>query len=87
MHMRKGTLIPCSACGFSELPTTFELANDDEKKIWQLTKITFIVLARIVFIFIGLSVIILAAFYAPIIIAVVIVVILYRRWKEKKAEG
>ena len=77
--------ITCSACGFSELPTAFELAKDHEKKSWQLAKIGIIVLVGIGFAFVGLSVIALAAFYAPIIVAVVIIVILYRRWKEKKA--
>lgn len=76
--------ITCSACGFSELPTGFELARAHEKKSWLFVKIAIIVLAGIAFSLVGLSVIALAAFYAPIIIAVVIAVILYRRWKERK---
>lgn len=77
--------ISCSACGFSELPTAFELPKDYETKSRQFVKIGIIVLAVIVFAFLGLSVIALAAFYVPIIIAVVIGVMLYRRWSEKNA--
>lgn len=66
------------------MPMAFELAKDSETKNWQFAKITIIVLAGIAFIFLGLSVITLAAFYAPIIIAVVILIVLYERWKEKK---
>jgi hypothetical protein len=71
--------ITCSACGFSELPTVFELAKRHETKSRQLTKIGIIIVAVIVFAFLGLSVIALAAFYVPIIIIAVIVLVLYRR--------
>lgn len=77
--------ITCSGCGFSELPTAFELARGYEKKSWLITKIVIMVLAGIAFSLVGLSVISLAAFFVPIIIVAVIFVILYRRWKEKKA--
>ncbi|MGI0013161.1 MAG: hypothetical protein ACREBU_06940 [Nitrososphaera sp.] len=77
--------ITCSACGFSELPTTFELAKGYEKKSWLFAKIIIILLAGIAFSLVGFSVIALAAFFVPVIIAAVIFIILYRRWKEKKA--
>lgn len=79
--------VTCSACGFSELPTAFELAKDHGTKSWQVAKIAIIILALTAFVFFGLSLIVLAAFYVPIIIVPVIVVLAYRRWKEKKAKG
>lgn len=79
--------ITCSACGFSELPTAFELAKGHEKTSWRVGKIAIIILAGIAFSLVGLSVIALAAFFVPIIIAAVISVILYTRWKEKKARA
>jgi Zn ribbon nucleic-acid-binding protein len=77
------TEITCSRCGFSELPTGFELAKRYEKKSWQIAKIGIIILAGIAFVLVGLPVIALAAFFVPIIIAAVVFVILYRRWKQK----
>lgn len=76
--------ITCSVCGFSELPTAFELAKDTETKSRQFAKIGIIIVAVIIFAFIGLSVIALAAFYVPIIIVAIIIAVLYKRWKEKK---
>lgn len=78
--------ISCSACGFSDLPTAFELARKHEKKSWQITKIVIIVLVGIAFALVGLSIITLAAFYLPLILVPVIVVLLYRRWTEKQAK-
>jgi Zn ribbon nucleic-acid-binding protein len=75
--------IACSSCGFSELPTEFELAKDHESKSWQFVKFTIIGLALIAFIFFGLSTIALGAFFVPIIVAAVIVILAYRRCKEK----
>lgn len=63
----------------------FELAKEYEKKSWQFAKIAIIVIVGIAFVLVGLSVIALAAFFVPIIIAAVVFIILYRRWKEKKA--
>lgn len=77
--------IRCSACGFSELPTAFELPKGNETKSKLLLKIGLIILAGIAFTTVGLFVIALAAFFVPIIIAGVIVVLLYRRWKEKSS--
>lgn len=77
--------ITCCACGFSELPTAFELAKSREKKSWQVAKIVIIIVAGIAFSLVGLFVIALAAFFVPIVIAAVIVVILYQRWKAKKS--
>ena len=79
--------ITCSACGFSELPTAFELAKDHGTKSWQAVKFAIIGLALIAFVFVGLPTIALAAFLVPIIVAAVIIVLAYRRWKEKKANG
>ena len=79
--------ITCSACGFSELPTAFELAKEHGKKGWQIVKIIIIILVGIAFALIGLSVIALAAFYVPIIVAAVVLVLLYRRWKEAEVNG
>ena len=76
--------ITCSACGYSELPTSFELSKGNEKKSWLVVKIMIIILVGIVFAF-SWPFIALAAFYVPIIIAPVIVILLYRRWKEKQA--
>ncbi len=76
------TEITCSACGFSESPTSFELVKSREKKSWLIVKIMIIVLAGIGFSLVGLSVIALAAFFVPIVIVAVIVVLLYRRWKQ-----
>ena len=47
--------ITCSACGFSELPTKFELARGDERTTWQAWKIFIIVLVGIGFLFGGLN--------------------------------
>lgn len=79
--------ITCSACGFSELPTAFELARDHGTKSWQAIKFTIIGLGIIAFVFVGLPIIATAAFYVPVIIVAVIVILTYRRWKEKKARG
>ena len=79
--------ITCSACGFSELPTAFELAKEHGKKDWQIIKVVIIILAGIAFALIGLSVIALAAFYVPIIIVAVVLVALYRKWKDAEARG
>lgn len=76
--------LTCSACGFSELPTSFELAKDNETKSWQIAKISIIVIVGIAFVLVGLFVIALAAFFVPIIIVAVIFIMLYRRWKEKE---
>lgn len=78
--------ITCTACGFSELFGAFELARKPESKSWQIVKIVIIVLAGIAFVLVGLSVIALSAFFVPIVIAVVIFVLLYGRWKQKKAK-
>lgn len=76
--------ITCTACGFSELPTAFELPKGDEKTSWGIVRIVIIILAGIGFVFVGLSLIVLAAFFVPIIIAAVIAILFYRRWKEKQ---
>ena len=78
--------ISCSACGFSELPTAFELAKKRESKSWFIVKIVIIVLAGIAFSLVGLSVIALSAFFVPIIIAVVILILVHRKWKEHDAK-
>src|SRR5438093_371949 len=74
--------ITCSACGYSGLPTSFELPKGHPKTSWQIAKIVIITLVGIGFLFGGLTVLVSALFSPPIIIAVVIVIILYRRWKE-----
>ena len=79
--------ISCATCGFSELPTAFELPKNNEPKSKQFAKIGIIIIAVILFAFLGLSVIALATFFVPIIIAAVIVVVLYSRWKEKKTRA
>lgn len=77
--------IACSACGYSELPTGFMLARKAESREKILVKIILIILAGIVFSLIGLSVIAMAAFYLPLIVAAVIAVLAYRKWKSKSA--
>ena len=79
--------ITCSACGFSELPTGFELALRQEKKRWQITKIAIIILVGVLFVTVGLFVIALAAFYLPLIIAAVILVMIYQRWRERNVNN
>jgi Zn ribbon nucleic-acid-binding protein len=79
--------ITCSACGFSDLPMSFELAKTQEKRSWQITKIGIMVIAGIAFVLVGLSVIVLAAFFVPVIIGAVILILLYGRWKDKKRSG
>ena len=78
--------IVCSACGFSELPTAFELAREPESIEKILVKVVLIMLAGIVFTLVGLSVIALAAFYVPIIVAAVIAIVVYRKWKSRPAQ-
>lgn len=75
--------LTCTACGFSELPTSFELAKDNETKSWQMAKISIIVIVGIAFVLVGIFVIALAAFFVPIIIVAVIFVMLYRRWGQR----
>lgn len=76
--------ISCSACGFSELPTAFESPKNNEPKSRQFAKIGIILVAVVLFAFLGLSVIALAAFFVPIVIAAVVGIMLYRRWKGKE---
>jgi hypothetical protein len=57
----------------------------DEKKSWQFVKILIIVIEVIAFGIVGLSVIALAAFFKPIIIAAMMVVIPIE--DEKRNEG
>jgi hypothetical protein len=76
--------ITCSVCGFSDLPTTYSLARNEENKSWQIVKIIIIILAGLAFVFVGLSIIVMAAFYVPIILVAVIIILLYSRWKENK---
>lgn len=78
--------IACSRCGFSGLPTSFELTKQDENKSWLFAKIVIIILIGIVFVFTWLYVITLAAF-SLIILVPVIAVLAYRSWKEKQAKG
>lgn len=78
--------IACSACGHSELPTAFELAREPESREKILVKVILIILAGIVFTLVGLSVIALAAFYVPVIVAAVIAIVVYRKWKSRPAQ-
>ena len=77
--------VTCSSCGFSELPTSFEIAKDQGSKRWQITKLIIIGLALVAFALVGLSLIVTAAFYVPVIIVAVIVILACRRRKEKDA--
>jgi len=76
--------ITCSVCGFSELPKAYRLAKNQENKGWEALKIIIIILSGIAFVFVGLSVIVLAAFFVPIVIFAVIVILLYQRRKERQ---
>ena len=81
--------VACSGCGFSGLPTSFELPKSNEPKGWQITKIVLAALAGAVLLFFGIYVIAalaLAALFPPLILAPLIGIVLYRRWKAKKAK-
>lgn len=77
--------ITCSACGFSELPTAFELPNRRESKNRLILKIVIIILAGIVFVSIGLSLIVMLVWAAPFLAAALIVAKMYQRTKNKNA--
>lgn len=76
--------ITCSRCGFSDLPTGFELAKKHETKSWLIAKIVIIILAGIAF---ALTWPFLITLALPLTVAAVIVILLYTRWKEKQAKG
>jgi len=78
--------ITCSSCGFSGLPTSFELASQREKKSWQVTKVVIIVLAGVLFATIGLSLIVMAAFYLPFILVAVVIIYLLKKWRDSEAQ-
>lgn len=69
------------------MPTAFELAKEHGNKGWQITKVVIIILVGIAFALIGLSVIVLAAFYVPVIIVAVVIVALYKKWKDSEVKG
>ena len=85
-NLEASSEISCPACGFSGLPTSYELAESQNKTTWDPGKLVIIVLAGIAFVFAWLWVITLAAFYAPIILVVAVVILLYRRRMGKKGE-
>ena len=78
--------IACSSCGFSGIPTSFELARQQEKKSWQIAKVVIIALVGVLFATIGLSLIVMAAFYLPFIVVAVIIIYLYKKWKDSEAQ-
>ncbi|HEY7733627.1 MAG TPA: hypothetical protein VIB07_02425 [Nitrososphaera sp.] len=78
--------ITCSRCGFAEVPTGFELAKEPEKKTRLLLKIAVIVLAGIVFVSIGLSLIIMAVWIAPFLVAALIFYKFYQRQTKSKTK-
>ncbi len=72
--------ITCSVCGFSDLPSAYELLTRKQMKQNELIRtIAIIVLAGIVFVLFGLSVIVMAALFVPIIIAAVVIILWYQR--------
>jgi hypothetical protein len=74
--------LTCSACGFSELPARFELAQREETKSWQVAKVAIIIVAGIVFVTVGLYIIIMLVWIAPILFAALIIYELYKKSKN-----
>ena len=80
-----GTIL-CSNCGFSELPTGFELAKENEGKGMEILKIVLIILAGIFFVMVGLYLIIMRVWIAPIFFAALIIFKVYKRSRNRVAK-